>query len=228
MSEGRRNPRNATVDASEVDRYLTETLVVGDDTLAEVLRASAAAGLPDIAVSPTQGRFLQLLVELVGARRVLEVGTLGGYSTVCLARGGAEVTTLELDPRHAEVATANIAQAGLADRVDVLVGPAAETLTRLTAEHAGPYDLVFIDADKRGNAGYVRAALDLSHRGTVIVVDNVIRGGGVLDDASSDPNIVGTREVLALLGSDPRLATATALQTVGHKGWDGFAIARVR
>ncbi|MGH3416015.1 MAG: O-methyltransferase [Actinocrinis sp.] len=215
-------------DAAGVDDYLAQALSIGDDALTQVLRASADAGLPDIAVSPTQGRFLQLLTEILGAQRALEVGTLGGYSTICLARGGARVTTLEIDPRHAEVATANVARAGLADRVEVLVGPAAETLTRLTAERAGPYDLVFVDADKRGNPAYVRAALDLSRPGTVIVVDNVIRGGGVVDESSSDPNIVGTREVLALLGSDPRLSTATALQTVGHKGWDGFAIARVR
>lgn len=211
-----------------MDTYLAHTLSVGDETLDTVLRTSAAAGLPDIAVSPTQGRFLQLLVEVAGARRVLEIGTLGGYSTVCLARGGAAVTTLELDARHAEVATGNIAQAGLADRVEVLVGPASETLARLVNERAEPYDLVFVDADKRGNPAYVRAALGLSRPGTVIVVDNVIRGGAVLDDDGSDPNVVGTREVLALLGSDARLTTATALQTVGHKGWDGFAIARVR
>jgi predicted O-methyltransferase YrrM len=219
---------SAARDSVAVDRYLAGTLSIGDEVLAEVLSASAAAGLPDIAVSPTQGRFLQLLVEVTGAERVLEIGTLGGYSTVCLARGGAAVTTLELDPWHAEVASANIARAGLAQRVDVLVGPASETLTRLVAEQAGPYDLVFVDADKRGNAGYVRAALDLSHPGTVIMVDNVVRGGGVVDESSSDPNVIGTREVLALLGSDPRLSTATALQTVGHKGWDGFAMARVR
>lgn len=215
-------------DAPGVDGYLEQTLSVGDDVLTEALQASARAGLPDIAVTPAQGRFLQLLAEILGAQRVLEVGTLGGYSTICLARSGARVTSLELDPHHAEVATANVARAGLTERVEILVGPAVDSLTRLAAEQAGPYDLVFVDADKRGNPAYVRAALGLSRPGTVIVVDNVIRGGGVVDGTSTDPNIVGTREVLALLGSDPRLSTATALQTVGRKGWDGFAIARVR
>lgn len=215
-------------DAPAVDGYLTETLSIGDEVLTAALRASADAGLPDIAVSPTQGRLLQLLVEVLGVQQVLEVGTLGGYSTICLARGGARVTTLELEPRHAEVATGNVARAGLADRVEILLGPAADTLTRLVADGAGPYDLVFVDADKRNNAAYVRAALDLSRPGTLIIVDNVIRGGQVTDEASTDPNVVGTRQVLALLGSEPRLASATALQTVGHKGWDGFALARVR
>lgn len=215
------------MDDAAVDAYLVETLGVDDDVLSAVRAASTAAGLPDIAVSAAQGRFLQLLVEIAGARRVLEVGTLGGYSTICLARGGAAVTTLELDPHHAEVAAANVARAGLADRVEVLVGPAAETLAGLLSAGADPYDLVFVDADKQSNRRYVQAALSMSHPGTVIVVDNVVRGGAVRDAASRDESVVGTRAVLELLGSDPRL-TATALQTVGAKGWDGFAIARVR
>lgn len=215
------------MDAPAVDDYLAETFHLEDEVLAGTRAASLAAGLPDISVSAAQGRFLQLLVQILGARRVLEIGTLGGYSTTWLARGGAQVTTLEVDPHHAEVARDNLDRAGVADRVEVVEGPAAATLERLTAERTEPYDLVFVDADKRGNSGYVRAALALSHPGTVIVVDNVIRGGKVLDAESDDPNVVGTREVLDLLGSEPRLE-ATALQTVGAKGWDGFAMARVR
>lgn len=215
------------MDDAAVDAYLADTFHLEDDVLAETRAASLAAGLPDISVSAAQGRFLQLLVQMLGAQRVLEIGTLGGYSTTWLARGGAHVTTLEVDPHHAEVARANLARAGVADRVELLEGPASTTLERLTAGAAQPYDLVFVDADKRGNPGYVRAALVLSHPGTVIVVDNVVRGGLVLDAGSSDPNVVGTREVLDLLGSEPRLE-ATVLQTVGAKGWDGFALARVR
>ncbi len=210
-----------------VDAYLEQVLAVEDEILTRVRTESAAAGLPDIAVSALQGRLLQLLVTATGAREVLEVGTLGGYSTICLARGGAHVTTLELDAHHAEVATANVARAGLAERVDVRVGPAADTLDALVAAGAGPYDLVFVDADKPSNSRYVTAALAMSRPGTMLIVDNVVRAGRITNAGSDDPGVVGSRAVLALLGGDPRLEV-TALQTVGAKGWDGFAVARVR
>ncbi len=213
--------------AAALDGWLEETLGAGDPVLGEVLRRSAAAGLPDIAVSPLQGRLLGLLVAMCGARAVLEIGTLGGYSSICLARGGARVTSLELDPHHAEVARANLAAAGLADRVEVLVGPAADSLASLRAAGAGPYDLVFVDADKRNSPTYVREALAMSRPGTVVVVDNVVRRGRLLDASDRTADVVGTRQVLADLGADDRLEV-TAVQTVGSKGWDGFALARVR
>ncbi|MGZ6827701.1 MAG: O-methyltransferase [Mycobacteriales bacterium] len=209
-----------------VDAYLVETLVTPDAALTGALERSAAAGLPPIAVSPPQGKLLHLLVRMTGAARVLEVGTLGGYSTIWLARAlppGGRVTTLELEPRHAEVARANLEAAGLSDRVDVVVGPAAASLAALTE----PYDLFFVDADKAGNPEYVRQALRLSHPGTVVVVDNTVRGGQVADATSTDPAVVGTRELHALLAADPRV-DATTVQTVGSKGHDGFTLALVR
>jgi len=220
---------------SAVDQYLAETLVGEDAALAEGRRAAHAAGLPGIEVSAPQGKLLMLLARLVGARTVLEIGTLGGYSTTWLARAVPEdgqVITCEYAPHHAEVARENLARAGVADKVSVRVGPALETLPRLEAEEAGPFDLVFIDADKENNRNYVEWALKLSRPGTVIIVDNVIRGGAVLqaDLPAGDPEaaaIRGTRDALALLGSDSRL-DATAVQTVGAKGWDGFAIAVVK
>jgi predicted O-methyltransferase YrrM len=208
-----------------VDAYVIDRLVEPDPVLAAALAASAAAGLPQIQVSAPQGKLLRLLARIAGARRILEIGTLGGYSTIWLARGlapGGHLDTLEIDPRHAEVARTNLARAGLDGVVEVRVGPALDTLRGLT----GPYDLVFIDADKRGNPDYVRAALRLTRPGGLIVVDNVIRGGRVLDAASADPDVVGTRATFDLLAGEPRL-DATALQTVGGKGWDGFAIAVV-
>lgn len=220
---------------SAVDQYLTETLVGEDAALAEGKRAAHAAGLPAIEVSAPQGKLLMLIARLTGARRVLEIGTLGGYSTTWLARGipdGGEVVTCEYEPRHAEVARENLARAGVGDRVSIRVGAALETLPRLAAEKSGPFDLVFIDADKENNRNYIEWALRLARPGTVIVVDNVVRGGSVLeaDLPAGDPQaaaIAGIRDGLALLGSDDRL-DATALQTVGAKGWDGFAFAVVR
>ncbi len=208
-----------------VDDYVTERLIGVDPVLDAALADSAAAGLPAIQVSAPQGKLLQLLARLVGARRILEVGTLGGYSTIWLARGltpGGHLDTLEVDPRHAEVAQVNLLRAGLADAVTVHLGPAIDTLPAL----AGPYDLVFVDADKRSNPDYVRAALGLTRPGGVIVVDNVVRGGRIADAGDTSADVVGTRATYDLLAGEPRL-DATALQTVGGKGYDGFAIALV-
>lgn len=187
-----------------------------------VLCANAAAGLPDIDVSPAQGKLLALIARVSGAARVLEVGTLGGYSTLWLAQAGAHVTTLELDPHHARIAEENTARHGLSERVKVIVGAAAETLATL----AGPFDLVFIDADKQGNVDYVREAIRLSRPGTVIIVDNVVREGLVLDAASPDPRVQGTRALYDYVAREPRLS-ATVIQTVGLKKWDGFLLAVV-
>jgi predicted O-methyltransferase YrrM len=208
------------------DRYIAERLVGDDPVLAQALADSRAAGLPPISVSAPQGKLLALLVRLTGARRVLEVGTLGGYSTIWLARAlppDGRLDTLEIDPRHAEVARANLARAGLADTVTVHVGPAIETLPGLP----GPYELVFVDADKRNNPAYVRAALEKVPPGGVIVVDNVVRGGRIVEPgAHEDADVAGTRATYDLLAAEPRL-DATAIQTVGSKGYDGFAIALV-
>ncbi len=212
-----------------VDAYLVERLSATDDVLDAVLAASDAAGLPAIAVSTLQGKFLHLLTRAVRASSVLEVGTLGGYSTVWFARAlppGGRVVTLELDPHHAQVARANAAAAGVADLVEVRVGPALESLAQLAADKAGPFDVVFVDADKENNAEYVRLALELSRPGTVVVVDNVVRGGEVIDAGSPDPRIQGTRALFDYLAAEPRL-DSTALQTVGAKGHDGFALALV-
>ncbi|RIQ12900.1 O-methyltransferase [Jiangella rhizosphaerae] len=208
-----------------VDRYLGEHVLAPDPVLDEALRASDAAGLPAINVAPNQGKFLHLLALIAGARRVLEIGTLGGYSTIWLARALPEdgrLVTLEADPTHAEVATANLRRAGLLDRVDVRVGPALDTLPQLR----GPFDLVFIDADKPSNVDYVGWALRLSRRGTVIVVDNVVRAGRVIDATTGDAAVDGTRRLFEYLATEPRL-TATAVQTVGAKGYDGFLLAVV-
>jgi predicted O-methyltransferase YrrM len=205
-----------------VDAHLVTALLTPDPALDAALQRSSDAGLPPIAVAPNQGKLLHLLVLMCGAKRVLEVGTLGGYSTIWLARAAEHVTTLELDPRHAEVARANLVAAGVTN-VDVLVGPALETLPTLTE----PVDFAFIDADKANNPRYVEHALRLSHPGTVIVIDNTVRGGAVADDTSTDPAILGTWELHAILLADPRVE-ATAVQTVGSKGHDGFTLARVR
>ncbi|WP_042365397.1 O-methyltransferase [Streptacidiphilus neutrinimicus] len=211
-----------------VDAYLSTTLGLQDPALENTLKASEAAGLPRIEVSPPAGRLLRLLAQIQGARRVLEIGTLGGYSTINLARGlaeGGRVVTLDYDPRHAEVAAANIAAAGLAEQVEIRVGKALDTLPQLELEGREPFDLSFIDADKANNPHYIRWALRLSRPGALIVVDNVIRNGGVLDPEGG-PDIQGTRAALALIADEPRL-DGTAIQTVGAKGWDGFALARV-
>jgi predicted O-methyltransferase YrrM len=212
-----------------VDRYLTDLLVPADAALEAALGDSAAAGLPAINVSPNQGKLLHLLARLQGARTVLEIGTLGGYSTIWLARAlpaGGRLVTLEADAKHAEVARANIARAGLADVVEVRLGPALETLPRLAAEGRGPFDLIFIDADKEGYPDYLTWSLRLSRRGSLIVADNVVRKGAVIDPASDDPRVQGARRFNELLAAEPRVS-ATAIQTVGSKGYDGFALALV-
>lgn len=212
-------------EANEVDTYFETTLGIGDPVLTRALERARAEGLPEIAVSPLQGEFLALLVKILGARRVLEVGTLGGYSATVMARAlpdEGSVVTLEVDQHHADVARAVFDDAGVADRVKVVVGAAAETMTRL----GGPFDLVFVDADKPSNATYVREALKLSRPGTVIVVDNVVRKDAVADLDDGSANVAGSREVTELIAADPRLE-ATAMQTVGAKGWDGFLLARV-
>jgi predicted O-methyltransferase YrrM len=211
----------------DVDTLLDRILAGDDPELQAALAASDAAGLPPIAVSAQQGRFLSLLATATRATRILEIGTLGGYSTIWLARAagpGGAVVTLEYEPRHAEVARANLDRAGVGDRVQVIVGPALETLPKLTGN---PFDLVFIDADKENNVGYVNWAVKLCRPGSVIVVDNVIREGAILEPRSDDVTARGSREALELMGEHPNLQAA-ALQTVGVKGWDGFALAVVR
>jgi predicted O-methyltransferase YrrM len=214
---------------TEVERYLADRLIPSDPVLEAVLEANAAAGLPPIDVSPNEGKLLQLLAQLCRAQRILEIGTLGGYSTIWLARAlppGGRLVTLEANLKHAEVARSNIIRAGLADVVDMRIGLALDTLPQLEDERAGPFDLIFIDADKPNNTRYLTWALKLSIKGTLIIVDNVVRDGAVLDAASSDPSAQGARSVLEMLGSEPRLSV-TALQTVGSKGYDGFAMALV-
>jgi predicted O-methyltransferase YrrM len=209
-----------------VDEYLGELFVPPDTALDAAVRASDEAGLPPIQVSPTQGKLLHLLARVQGARRILEIGTLGGYSTIWLGRAlpmDGHLVTLEADPRHAEVARANIERAGLSDRVEIRVGPALETLPELAEQE--PFDLSFIDADKRNNPAYTEHALSLSRPGSIIVVDNVVREGEVLT-AGDDPDLLGVRGCNELLATHPRL-DATAIQTVGVKGYDGFAVALV-
>jgi predicted O-methyltransferase YrrM len=212
-----------------VDRYLSETLVRPDAALDEALAASDAAGLPSINVSSSQGKFLHILARLVSARSILEIGTLGGYSTIWLARGlnpGGRLITLEADSKHAELARANIARAGLGEVVDVRLGPALEALPRIAAENRGPFDLVFIDADKPNTPQYFTWALKLSRVGSIIVVDNVIRNGEVANAGTTDPAVQGMRRFLEMAAAEPRV-NATAIQTVSSKGYDGFSIALV-
>jgi predicted O-methyltransferase YrrM len=214
---------------TEVDRYIEDLLAAPDPVLDEVLSACEAAGLPPHNVSPAQGKLLMLLAQLCGARRILEIGTLGGYSAIWLARAlppDGKLVTLEADPRHAATARANIARAGLAARVELHLGPALDSLPRLAAEGAGPFDLVFIDADKPNNPAYLDWAIRLARPGTLIVADNVVRGGAVIDAASTDPSVQGIRRFNERLAAEPRLS-ATAIQTVGCKGYDGFALALV-
>jgi predicted O-methyltransferase YrrM len=210
---------------SAVDRYITDLFVPVDAALEAALEASADAGLPAIAVSPNQGKLLMMMAQMMGARNILEIGTLGGYSTIWLARGlaaGGRLTTLEADPKHAEVARLNIARAGLGDAVEVRLGRAIDTLPQLK----GPFDLIFIDADKVSYPEYLRWAVTLARAGSVIVADNVVRKGAVIDADSSDQNVRAVRRFHEILAADARL-TATAMQTVGSKGYDGFTIARV-
>ncbi|MBG0810744.1 O-methyltransferase [Methylosinus sp. H3A] len=213
-----------------VDAYIADRLIGEDAELDSALAANAAAGLPAIDVSPPQGKLLHLLARSIGARRILEVGALGGYSTIWLARAlpeGGRLVTLELEQKHADVAAANLARAGLAERVDIRVGPALDTLPKLAAEAAGPFDLAFIDADKLNNANYFAWALKLSRPGSLIIVDNVVRDGAIVDPAKADdPGAIGARALFDALAAEPRV-TATAIQTVGSKGWDGFAVAFV-
>ncbi|MFI6853220.1 O-methyltransferase [Streptomyces sp. NPDC050416] len=213
----------------EVDAYFTARLAPDDEALAAALRDSDAAGLPHINVSGNQGKLLQLLAQIQGARHILEIGTLGGYSTIWLGRAlpaDGRLVSLEYDPKHAEVAVRNIARAGLDKLVEVRVGPALESLPKLADENPPPFDLVFIDADKANNPHYVEWALKLTSTGSLIVLDNVVRGGRVTDAASTAPDVTGTRAAIELIGSHPRLS-GTAIQTVGMKGYDGFALARV-
>ncbi|MDA8291360.1 MAG: O-methyltransferase [Actinomycetota bacterium] len=214
---------------SRVDDYLSDLLAPSDEVLDAALGASETAGLPAINVARNQGRMLQVLVAATGARRILEIGTLGGYSTIHLARAlppGGRVVTLERSPRHAEVARENLARAGLAEVVEVRVGAAVDSLAALASEGAEPFDLVFIDADKESYPEYLEWAVRLARLGALLVADNVVRSGSVADPAADDAGTVAIRRFHEVLGADPRLL-ATAVQTVGHKGHDGFALAVV-
>ena len=214
---------------TDVDRYLTAHLVPPDAALDAALATSAAAGLPEIAVSPNHGKLLHLLAKVQGAKKILEIGTLGGYSSIWLARAlapGGHLITLENDPRHADVARANLGNAGLGRIVQVRVGAALDTLPQLEAEGRGPFDLIFIDADKVNTPSYFRWALTLSRPGSLIVVDNVVRDGAVADASSTDQAVQGMRQFFELVRSEPRVE-ATAVQTVGIKGYDGLALLRV-
>jgi len=211
-----------------VDRYITDQLVPSDAALDAALASSAANGLPAINVAPNQGKLLHVLARSIGAKRILEVGTLGGYSTIWLARAvapGGKVITLEYEPRHADVARANIERAGLGHLVDIRLGKAIDSLPKIAAEGGAPFDLVFIDADKPGNADYFAWAMKLTRVGSLVIVDNVVRNGAVID-ANGDANVQGARRLHEAMAKEPRVS-ATAVQTVGSKGYDGFAIAVV-
>jgi len=214
---------------SSVDRYLTDLLIPSDPVLDAAVSASKAAGLPPHQVSETQGKLLMLLAQIQGARRILEIGTLGGFSTICLGRAlppGGRLITLELEEKHASVARTNLARAGLAEVVEVRVGPAVDLLSELAAGNCGPFDLIFIDADKANNPSYLQWSLRLSRPGTVIIADNVIRNGAVASESSADPSVQGIRRFNELLAAEPGVS-ATVIQTVGNKGYDGFALIRV-
>jgi len=214
---------------TKVDNYFSDLLAPADDEVDAALQANEKAGLPAIDVTRLQGKFLEFLVRISGARCILEIGTLGGYSTIWLARslpGDGHVVALELDPHHAKIARTNLEKAGVLDCVDLIVGPALDTLPGLRNSAAAPFDLIFIDADKKSYPQYLQWALNLSRPGTVIVADNVVREGKVLDADSLDPNVQGVRRFTELLAAEPRLST-TVLQTVGSKGYDGFALAVV-
>lgn len=214
----------------DVERYLSETLVKSDDALQQAVSSARQAEMPPIEVAPTAGKLLMLLARLSGARHVLEIGTLAGYSTIWLARGVPEdgtVTTLEFLGKHADVARSNVDRAGVGHKVTIRQGSALETLPLLEAEGAGPFDLVFIDADKVSNVAYLRWALRLSRPGGVIVLDNAVWNGTITDARNPDADVRGIRAALEFLGTDPRVE-ATAIQTVGSKGWDGFALAVIK
>jgi predicted O-methyltransferase YrrM len=212
-----------------VDQYISDKLIPDDPVLEAVLRSSTEAGLPSIQVSPAQGKFLHLLVRAMGARNILEIGTLGGYSTIWMARGlssGGRLLTLEADAKHAEVARANFARASLTETIEQRLGPALDTLPKIAAEGRGPFDWIFIDANKSTMAEYFDWALKLSRPGSMIIADNVIRDGAVINASSKDPDIQGVRRFNERLAAEKRVS-ATEIQTVGSKGYDGFALALV-
>ncbi|AWP30824.1 methyltransferase [Paenibacillus sp. Cedars] len=214
----------------KVDDYVTERLIPYDEVLEQVLLANREAGLPEIDVSPAQGKLLNVIARIKGAKRILEIGTLGGYSTIWMARAiGPEgkLISLELDPFHAQVAKSNVALAGLEDRVEIRVGDALVQLEQLAKEKAEPFDLVFIDADKPSNPNYMKWALQFSRPGTVVISDNVIRDGEVIDHHSTDPRVQGIRKFMDMLSGEPAIS-GTAIQTVGSKGYDGFYIGIVQ
>jgi predicted O-methyltransferase YrrM len=209
-----------------VDKYLVDLLIESDAALQETLKISAQEKLPPINVSPLQGKLLMMLARTMGAKNILEIGTLAGYSTIWLGRGlvpEGRLVTLEADPRHAKIAQENIHRAGLADRVQVRVGKALESLPKLAAEKVGPFDLVFIDADKVSTAEYFGWALKLARGGSLIIVDNVVRDGEIINASSNDPAVQGVRRFNEMVAKEKRV-TATAIQTVGAKGYDGFAM----
>jgi predicted O-methyltransferase YrrM len=214
---------------TELDEFFSDALIPPDPVLESTLESSRAAGLPAINVSPNQGKLLEILARILNARSILEIGTLGAYSTIWLARGmqaGGRLITLEADPAHAAVASANIARAGLQNVVELRLGSASDTLPQIVAERRGPFDLIFIDADKKNIPSYFEWALTLSRPGSIIVVDNVVRDGRVIDSKSDDPDIQGVRRFIEMVGTN-RTVSGTAIQTVGIKGYDGFAIVRV-
>ena len=214
---------------TQVDNYFGDLLVYADNTLDDALLANERAGLPQIDVTRLQGKFLEFLVRISGARCILEIGTLGGYSTIWLARAlppDGHLVTLEVDPKHAELAQANLDRAGLSGLVEIRVGPAVESLAQLYKDGVEPFDMVFIDADKPSNPAYLGWALKLANPGALILTDNVVREGEIVDAGSEDPSIQGTRRMFDMLAAEPRLS-ATAIQTVGSKGYDGFAMAVV-
>ena len=222
-------PKEAQKIWIDVDQYFTEQLHLSDPVLDATMQANTAAELPAIDVAPNQGKFLNILARLTHSKKILEIGTLGGYSTIWLARAlppGGRLISLEFNPKHAEVAKSNIRQAGLSGRVEVRVGAALDSLPQIETEGIAPFDFIFIDADKPNNPGYLEWAVKLSRPGTFIIVDNVVRDGAVSDASSTDPTILGTRKMFDLMSRDARLSS-TALQTVGSKGYDGFALAIV-
>ena len=230
MAQDKLTPDQASLDRwAAVDRYFSEQLSLSDAALDAAIAANKAAELPAIDVAANQGKLLQLLAKLAGARRILEIGTLGGYSTIWLARAlpsDGRLITLEFNPKHAEIARANIECAGLTQTVEIRVGAALDALPKLHNESSEPFDLIFIDADKPNNSEYVRWALKLSRPGSLIIIDNVVRDGAVIDAGSADKDVRGARQLFELLANEPRLS-CTAIQTVGVKGYDGFAFAVV-
>ncbi|HTX77881.1 MAG TPA: O-methyltransferase [Terracidiphilus sp.] len=214
---------------AEVDHYLGDLLAPHDAGLAHAIKANQDAGLPSIDVPSLLGKFLDLTIRISGARRVLEIGTLGGYSTIWMARAlleGGKVITLELEPRHAEIARANFESAGVSNRIEIRLGPALDSLRAIHQEGSAPFDLIFIDADKQSMPEYLDWSLKLSHPGTVMIADNVVRDGKVLNTKTRDPHVRGVQRFLELVAANPRLS-ATAIPTVGERGFDGFALAVV-